>query len=149
MIVDDNLVICGSANINDRSMLGKRDSEVAVIYQDEEYIQSLMDGKEYKAGKFAHSLRTKLFREHLGLLENLEVDLRDPISEDFYRNVWLRTAITNTDIYDTVFHCVPTDKCQTFAQLRDYQQSTPLCHLNPDAARKSLEEVQVKFPALL
>lgn len=33
MIVDDNLVICGSANINDRSMLGKRDSEVAVIIQ--------------------------------------------------------------------------------------------------------------------
>jgi len=33
MIVDDNLVICGSANINDRSMIGKRDSEVAVIIQ--------------------------------------------------------------------------------------------------------------------
>lgn len=33
MIIDDNLVICGSANINDRSMLGKRDSEVAVILQ--------------------------------------------------------------------------------------------------------------------
>ena len=30
MIVDDMFVICGSANINDRSMLGKRDSEIAV-----------------------------------------------------------------------------------------------------------------------
>lgn len=30
MIVDDNYVIMGSANINDRSMLGTRDSEVAV-----------------------------------------------------------------------------------------------------------------------
>ena len=29
MIVDDRLVICGSANINDRSMLGNRDSEVS------------------------------------------------------------------------------------------------------------------------
>lgn len=28
MIVDDRLVICGSANINDRSLLGNRDSEV-------------------------------------------------------------------------------------------------------------------------
>lgn len=28
MIVDDRLVICGSANINDRSLLGDRDSEV-------------------------------------------------------------------------------------------------------------------------
>ena len=33
MIVDDNLVICGSANINDRSLSGKRDSEVALIIQ--------------------------------------------------------------------------------------------------------------------
>lgn len=31
MIVDDNYVIMGSANINDRSMLGSRDSEIAVI----------------------------------------------------------------------------------------------------------------------
>jgi phospholipase D1/2 len=31
MIVDDMFVIVGSANINDRSMLGKRDSEIAVI----------------------------------------------------------------------------------------------------------------------
>ena len=30
MIVDDNYVIMGSANINDRSMLGTRDSEIAV-----------------------------------------------------------------------------------------------------------------------
>lgn len=33
MIVDDKVVICGSANINDRSLLGKRDSEIAVIIQ--------------------------------------------------------------------------------------------------------------------
>ena len=28
MIVDDRTAICGSANINERSQLGKRDSEV-------------------------------------------------------------------------------------------------------------------------
>ena len=33
MIVDDEKVIIGSANINDRSMLGYRDSEVGVIIQ--------------------------------------------------------------------------------------------------------------------
>ena len=31
MIVDDLYVICGSANLNDRSMLGSRDHETAVI----------------------------------------------------------------------------------------------------------------------
>ena len=34
MIVDDNKMIIGSANINDRSMNGNRDSELAVIIQD-------------------------------------------------------------------------------------------------------------------
>lgn len=33
MIVDDKTVICGSANINDRSLIGKRDSEIAVIIE--------------------------------------------------------------------------------------------------------------------
>jgi phospholipase D1/2 len=33
LIADDKTIICGSANINDRSMLGTRDSEVAVLLQ--------------------------------------------------------------------------------------------------------------------
>jgi len=40
LIADDRLVICGSANINDRSMLGKRDSEIAVIIEVCEYVTS-------------------------------------------------------------------------------------------------------------
>ena len=31
MIVDDRSIVIGSANINDRSMLGSRDHEVAVL----------------------------------------------------------------------------------------------------------------------
>ena len=30
MIIDDRVAIMGSANINDRSLLGKRDSEICV-----------------------------------------------------------------------------------------------------------------------
>ena len=40
MIVDDRVCICGSANINERSMLGDRDSEVAessVKYKDADW----------------------------------------------------------------------------------------------------------------
>lgn len=33
LIADDLTVICGSANINDRSLLGSRDSEIAVVIQ--------------------------------------------------------------------------------------------------------------------
>lgn len=34
MIVDDRKLIIGSANINDRSMLGYRDSELALVAED-------------------------------------------------------------------------------------------------------------------
>jgi phospholipase D1/2 len=101
LIVDDNLVICGSANINDRSMLGKRDSEVAVIVQDEEFFPSVMNGKPYKAGKFAGSLRLQLFREHLGLLES-EVDILDAVHANVYEKIWKDTSTMNTEIYDEV-----------------------------------------------
>lgn len=36
MIVDDKKVILGSANINDRSLLGERDSEIAILIEDED-----------------------------------------------------------------------------------------------------------------
>ena len=52
----------GSANINDRSMLGKRDSEVAVIIQDSETVAAVMDEKEYQAGPYALQLRLECFR---------------------------------------------------------------------------------------
>lgn len=55
-------LLIGSANINDRSMLGKRDSEMAVIVQDTETVPSVMDGKEYQAGRFAQGLRLQCFR---------------------------------------------------------------------------------------
>lgn len=66
LIVDDRTCIIGSANVNERSMLGNRDSEVAVIIRDTEFIKSKMNGKEYLAGKFAFEMRQRLMREHLG-----------------------------------------------------------------------------------
>lgn len=62
MIVDDRYVICGSANINDRSMLGKRDSEIAALIQDEEFTDSKLDKKLVKVGKYAFNLRSKIFK---------------------------------------------------------------------------------------
>ncbi|KAI5811737.1 hypothetical protein DFH27DRAFT_42727 [Peziza echinospora] len=67
MVVDDRIVIIGSANINERSMLGNRDSEVAAIVRDTDTIMSTMAGQPYRVGKFAHSLRLRLMREHLGM----------------------------------------------------------------------------------
>lgn len=67
IIADDRVALIGSANINERSMLGMRDSECAAIVRDTDMIWSVMDGKPYLVGRFAHTLRMRLMREHLGL----------------------------------------------------------------------------------
>ncbi|KAI7827642.1 hypothetical protein BC939DRAFT_85921 [Gamsiella multidivaricata] len=75
MIVDDRIIIIGSANINDRSQVGFRDSEIAIVIEDTDMVPSKMNGEEYQAGKLAHGLRTDLFKEHLGLLPHVEHDV--------------------------------------------------------------------------
>ncbi|KAL2198201.1 hypothetical protein P885DRAFT_34325 [Corynascus similis CBS 632.67] len=67
IIVDDRIVLIGSANINERSMLGSRDSETAAVVRDTDLIWSTMAGRPYQVGRFAHTLRLRLMREHLGL----------------------------------------------------------------------------------
>ncbi|KAI9048595.1 hypothetical protein LZ554_007428 [Drepanopeziza brunnea f. sp. 'monogermtubi'] len=67
IIVDDRIALIGSANINERSMLGNRDSECAAVVRDTDMLWSTMDGEPYLVGRFAHTLRMRLMREHLGL----------------------------------------------------------------------------------
>lgn len=56
------ICVPGSANINDRSMLGSKDSEMAVFVEDEERVPSVMGGEEYQAGPLALALRKECFR---------------------------------------------------------------------------------------
>ena len=67
MIADDRVAIIGSANINERSMRGDRDSETAAVVRDTDMISSTMGGEPYLVGRFPHTLRVRLMREHLGL----------------------------------------------------------------------------------
>lgn len=67
MVVDDRVAIIGSANINERSMLGSRDSECAAIVRDTDLIWSTMGEKPYLVGRFPHTLRMRLMREHIGI----------------------------------------------------------------------------------
>ena len=43
-------------------MLGYRDSEVCVVFEDTVMIEGKMDGKPYPVGEFCHGLRCYLFR---------------------------------------------------------------------------------------
>ncbi|KAK9130688.1 hypothetical protein Sjap_011175 [Stephania japonica] len=65
MIVDDEYIIIGSANLNQRSMDGSRDSEIAMgAYQPHHLsIRELAKGQ-------VHGFRMALWYEHLGMLDN-------------------------------------------------------------------------------
>jgi phosphatidylserine/phosphatidylglycerophosphate/cardiolipin synthase-like enzyme/Ca2+-binding EF-hand superfamily protein len=67
MIVDDRYAVIGSANINDRSMVGTRDSEIAIIIEDHDTSQTLMNNKLTRVGRCVKHLRLKLWAEHLGI----------------------------------------------------------------------------------
>lgn len=149
LIADDNTVIIGSANINDRSMLGKRDSEMAVIVQDTETVPSVMDGKEYQAGRFAQGLRLECFRLVLGYLSDPSEDIQDPVSDKFFKEIWVSTAARNATIYDKVFRCLPNDEVHNLIQLRDFINKPVLAKEDRLRAEEELRKIRgflVQFP---
>lgn len=144
LIADDRLVICGSANLNDRSQLGTHDSEIAVVIEDPTPVESMMNGEPYTASKFAASLRRHIFRKHLGLLSDQRWDrpdenwnpvnispnvydwdspsdhlVTDPLHPNFTR-LWNSTAKTNTEIFSRAFHNVPNDHVRTWKDYKNF-----------------------------
>ena len=131
MIVDDQITIMGSANINDRSMLGSRDSEIAVIVEDTDMIHSTMDGKPFQVGKFSHGLRCHLMKEHLGLLDGgkWKGNVEDPLARDFIENI-SDTAHVNDIVFNRVFggSITPKEDVKNYEQfskgMEGYSRST-------------------------
>uniref|UniRef100_A0A673MLF2 Phospholipase n=1 Tax=Sinocyclocheilus rhinocerous TaxID=307959 RepID=A0A673MLF2_9TELE len=149
LIADDNTVIIGSANINDRSMLGKRDSEVAVIFEDIHTVKSVMDGQEYQAGRFGLSLRLECFRMILGANTDPSIDVTDPISDQFYKEVWMTTAARNATIYQKVFRCLPSSDVRSIFELDGFLSKPGLEKEEPARAQEELKKIRgflVQFP---
>ncbi|TKA62027.1 hypothetical protein B0A55_10961, partial [Friedmanniomyces simplex] len=145
LIADDQVVICGSANLNDRSQLGSHDSEIAVLIEDDQEVHSEMAGRPWRARKFAASLRRHIFRKHLGLLPIQHIDrpdanfmplgepnnydwgsredyaVMDPLSPQF-RDLWQGTAATNTAAFAKAFHPIPADNVKNWKQYDDFYE---------------------------
>ncbi|PSK44237.1 Phospholipase D1 [Elsinoe australis] len=171
LIADDRLVICGSANLNDRSQLGTHDSEIAICIEDPETIDSTMDGRPYQASRFAASLRRFIFRKHLGLVppqdytngrdpnfapvNSVPVNeydwgshedhlVTDPLGEEF-KNLWNGTAYENTQAFEKVFHPVPSDKARTWEDYESYYSKYfPLLKEDSKEQEKKADEQKIK-----
>ncbi|XP_047205966.1 phospholipase D1 [Girardinichthys multiradiatus] len=149
LIADDNTVIIGSANINDRSMTGKRDSEVAVMVEDSETVDAVMDGQPYRAGKFALQLRLECFRMILGANTDPSIDVSDPISDQFYKETWMATCARNDSIYQKVFRCLPSSDVRSISELEGFLAKTGLAKEDPARAQEELKKIRgflVQFP---
>ena len=117
LIVDDQKVLIGSANINDRSMLGDRDSEFAVIMEEECNYKSLMNNKAYMCSEYAISLRKALMAEHFNLKINDNI-LDDPVNDKLWK-LMRDKAENNTFIYDKIFDCYPHNKFNNLTKLKE------------------------------
>lgn len=105
-----------------------------------------MNDMSFDCGKFAGSLRKQLFREHLGLLRSKDkINIDDIVKKSFYRDIWCERSKRNTEIYEEVFRCIPTDNVVNFSMLKIYQNETPLCSYDPDTARNMLDEIRVSI----
>jgi len=147
MIVDDRMCICGSANINDRSLLGSRDSEFCLVVHDREMIDSTLNGQIQQVGAFSSTWRKKLFRQILGI-KNDEVNVDDPCSDEFYE-YFRSTARKNALIYEEVFNTLPTNMVRKFVDVEDYTERPKLQRTDPFRALEKCKGIQgfiVEFP---
>lgn len=128
MIVDDCRLIVGSANINDRSLLGSRDSELAVCVEGPLDQQLQAGYATVGVNSQVHAFRRSIFREHYG------VDIEDPAAEACWALMW-NIAQTNTDIYNRVFKVYPSNEYASFKALKARDKRVDLQALEKDAPR--------------
>ena len=138
-------MICGSANLNDRSQLGTHDSEIALLIDDPTPIQSNMAGQPWSASRFAASLRRQLTRKHLGLIKTQDVQrpdanfepvgvantydwgtpednlVSDPLSDTF-QAFWNTRARINTGAFRKAFRVVPDDNVYSWNDYKEFYE---------------------------
>lgn len=123
MIVDDRYVLHGSANINDRSQLGTRDSEIAVLIHDsqEDHADLCGTGRKLLVLKHAQHLRKAVWRKIFGLEQkacliqggagaasDLDSMLDKPAAAETVSAIQ-RIAKANQRAYESVFNWIPRD----------------------------------------
>ncbi len=113
--------------------MGNHDSELAIVMEDHDLLDSAMDGHPFKVGRHAATLRRLLWREHLGLIpaqpsdasddpnaqppddgpndaiEGEQYDfVADPLSDELW-DLWTRQATVNTEVFRELFRADPDD----------------------------------------
>jgi len=114
MIVDDRYVLLGSANINDRSLMGDRDSELAVLISDTEHGSTDLDGSGVAVPyrKFARELRQKAWSKWLGSAAAECAEVLDKPAMSAGRAKIQALSRQNANNYEAVFYFVARNEFQ-------------------------------------
>jgi len=122
LIADDRVAVLGSANINDRSMQGDRDSELAVIITDDTKAKTALDGKHaVDVGQVVHDLRKRLWKKHFGLTDGAKrpaSQLAGVLDQPAAQATWQAiqaVAESNGRAYSGAFKFVP--KTEAFSSI--------------------------------
>ncbi|QBP77300.1 hypothetical protein E2K99_20935 [Herbaspirillum huttiense] len=120
MIVDDLYALFGSANINDRSLSGEGDSEIAILVADGESSKADLcgDGVERPVRNFARKLRIEIWSKLFGVgispssfggakpANSLKAAIEKPAALSSWQAIQ-KQASENADAYEGVFDYVP------------------------------------------
>ncbi|MDR9839663.1 hypothetical protein [Herbaspirillum huttiense] len=120
MIVDDRYALFGSANINDRSLNGEGDSEIALLVADQKNSTADLcsDGVQRPVRDFARKLRMDIWRKLFGIglkpsavggvkpADHLLPEIDKPACPRSWRAVQ-KQAEENAAAYEAVFDYIP------------------------------------------
>ncbi len=115
IIKDDKTMIVGSANINDRSMQGNRDSEMAIRIEDTVKKTITLGGKDYAVSETIHNVRLKLMHEHTLSNESSLVDILD---DDVFSKYWDGVAVSNVQAMESFLGETSPYSVKTLADYR-------------------------------
>jgi phospholipase D1/2 len=154
LIVDDLYVLHGSANINDRSLLGERDSEIAVLVVDGDASRAdtCGTGSQRPIRTYAHEMRKKVWKKLFGITggirpaTHLANAIEQPGIPDSWRSIQ-KQANTNAQLYEEAFPFIPRNWSQFNSPRGDEQQPASIIpNWNP-AAKNPTHPDKLGFPA--
>eukprot|EP01060_Flectonema_neradi_P014845 TRINITY_DN21512_c0_g1_i1.p1 TRINITY_DN21512_c0_g1~~TRINITY_DN21512_c0_g1_i1.p1 ORF type:complete len:973 (+),score=152.15 TRINITY_DN21512_c0_g1_i1:142-3060(+) len=132
MIVDDSQILIGSANINDRSLAGDRDSELALRMEDRRRSKNVGLG-------IIKKLRQDLCDEHMGVA-NSAPEISDP---EVWRSIRERID-KNASIYEKVFPGIPSNVTTTVEHAKS--RSTAPIHPDHKALLSGITGTLCRYP---
>jgi len=120
MIVDDRYALLGSANINDRSLMGGRDSELAVLISDNKTGEADLvgDGKKRPVRNFARQLRMDVWNKIFGMGDGectarSATELSEAVKKPGAPASWKKireVAQKNSELYEAAFDFIPRNE---------------------------------------